>query len=228
MVYNQILFHDLQTDATGKAICCIFSYGIDKMTDDIIEKYLREWTRSLKWQDAVIAIYNRIRDIPYAVVPELNSPVDYINILKLNRGSCTPKHLLLGNMYRRLGLDVLYVVFPYSWAQFEELYPPDLWQRALKMPPVNHLACKVQIDGRYVLVDATIDLPLGKIGLPINTVWDGRSDTCIPVLPTAEEELYHPDEAELMPPPDVDEAAEEFYNLLNKYFEDIRHGKTES
>lgn len=196
--------------------------------DQIIEKYFREWTRSLNRHEAMIAIYNRVRDIPYAVVPELNSPVNYIDILKLNRGSCTPKHLLLGNMYRSLGLDVLYVVFPYAWAQFKELYPPELWELALKMPPAYHLACKVEIEGSYVLVDATIDPPLGKIGLPVNIAWDGKSDTCIPVLPTDGEEIYHPDEVELMLPPDVDDTANEFYNLLNSYFEEIRHGKTKS
>ena len=173
----------------------------------------------------MIAVYNKIRDIPYAVVPELNDPHEYTRILDLNMGSCTPKHLLLCSMLQRLGLDVLYVVYPYRWAQFEELYPPDLWKLAERMPPVNHLACQVFIDGRYVLVDATVDLPLGSIGLPVTLEWDGLSDTSLPVLPTGPEEVYHPSEAALMPPPDLDDTALEFYYGLNAYFEDIRHGQ---
>ena len=51
------------------------------------------------------------------------------------------------------------------------------------MAPVNHLACRVYLEDRYVLVDATVDPPLGRIGLPFAQSWDGKSDTPLPVLP---------------------------------------------
>ena len=191
---------------------------------DIIGQTLQEWTAGKKGKAAMIAVFEKIRGIPYGVLPELNNPVEYTRILELNMGSCTPKHLLMCAMYHRLGLDVLYAVYPYRWAEFEELYPPDLWKLAQLMAPVNHLACKVELNGRYVLVDATIDPPLASLGLPFTTSWDGESDTALPVLPTGEEEIYFPEEAELMPPPDLDANASAFYAGLNAYFQGIRDG----
>lgn len=173
----------------------------------------------------MISIFSHIRDIPYGILPELNDPRGYINILQTNMGSCTPKHLLLAEIYRRLGMDVLFSVFPYRWEEFKELYPPDLWKLARLMPPANHLACRVFIDGRYVLVDATVDPPLSRIGLPVTMSWDGFSDTVLPVLPTGEEEIYHPLEVSLMPPPALDDTARTFYKGLNQYFEKIRNGQ---
>ena len=193
--------------------------------EDLIDIKLREWAAGRTGKDAMIAIYYKIRDIPYGILPELNDPVNYLGILETWMGSCTPKHLLLCNMYERLGRKVLYSVYPYRWAEFEELYPKELWKLALKMAPANHLACRVEINGSWVLVDATVDPPLGRIGLPVNVSWDGESDTLLPVLPTGDEELYYPSEASLMPPPDVDGNARVFYQGLNTYFRDIRDGK---
>lgn len=195
-------------------------------SEDIIGLTLRDWTAGKKGTATIISVFEKIRDIPYGVLPELNTPSGYQRILELNMGSCTPKHLLMCEMYRRLGLDVLYAVFPYRWAEFEELYPPDLWKLAQQMAPVNHLACKVELNGRYVLVDATIDPPLASIGLPFTAVWDGESDTTLPVLPIGEEEIYFPDEAGLMPPPDLDDNARAFYSGLNDYFQGIRDGQS--
>jgi transglutaminase-like putative cysteine protease len=193
--------------------------------NDLIGHTLEKWIGASSGKQALIAIFNRIRDIPYSVLPELNDPRNYTRILEINAGSCTPKHLLMAEMYNRLGADVLLAVYPYRWAEFEELYPPSLWKLAQLMPPVNHLACRVFINGRYVLVDATIDLPLGSIGLPVNENWDGESDTVLPVLPTGDEEIYFPAESELMPPPDLNETALSFYQGLNYYFERIRRGE---
>jgi hypothetical protein len=103
--------------------------------------------------------------------------------------------------------------------------PPELWKLAQQMGPANHLACRVEIDGRYVLVDATVDPAISIIGLPFTASWDGISDTALPVLPVGEEEFYHPCEAELMPPPDLDENALAFYAGLNAYFQRIRDGQ---
>ena len=194
-------------------------------SEDIIGRKLREWTAGQSPHQAMMTVFYKIRDIPYGILPELNSPSQYLRILETNIGSCTPKHLLMCNMFLRLGLDVLYTVYPYRWAEFEELYPPDLWKLAQKMAPVNHLACRVYMEDRYVLVDATVDPPLGRIGLPFAQSWDGKSDTPLPVLPIGEEELYHPSEAELMPPPNLDDNARAFYDGLNRYFQDIRDGK---
>ncbi|MDA8124585.1 MAG: hypothetical protein M0009_05285 [Deltaproteobacteria bacterium] len=193
--------------------------------NDLIGQHLEKWTENKSGQEALIAVFTHVRDIPYSVRPELNHPAHYQRILEFNAGSCTPKHLLLAEMFRRLGRDVLLAVYPYRWAEFEDLYPPPLWKLAQTMPPGSHLACKVFINGRDVLVDATIDPPLGRIGLPVNASWDGQSDTLLPVLATGEEVIYHPSEALLMPPPQLDDGVLAFYRGLNDYFDKIRQDR---
>jgi transglutaminase-like putative cysteine protease len=192
---------------------------------DLIGLHLGQWTKAKSRREALIAVFNHIRDIPYCVLPELNHPQHYQRILEIHAGSCTPKHLLMAEMCRRLGRDVLLAIYPYRWAEFEDLYPPRLRKLARLMPPGSHLACKVLINGRYVLMDATVDPPLGRIGLPVNECWDGESDTSLPVLPTGDEEIYHPSEVLLMLPPRLDTVARTFYAGLNEYFGRIRRGQ---
>lgn len=189
---------------------------------DIVEATFRKWTQGRSAREARIAVFNRIRDIPYAIIPELNDPGNYTRILELNRGSCTPKHFLLCAMFQKLGLQILYVVYRYRWDEFEALYPPELQKLAREMPPGYHLACKVDIEGKLVLVDATLDPALAIVGLPVNKDWDGGSETLLPVNPLGEEELYHPSEANLMPLQQVTEAARAFYNGLNAWMELLR------
>jgi len=187
----------------------------------LLDRKFREWTRGRNAIEARVSIYQKIRDIPYAVVPELNHAERYVNILRLNRGSCTPKHFLLGNMYQRLGMLVLYAVYPFRWDEGPIDYAPQLKRLAGDLPTGHHLACRVEIDGKLILVDATLDPPLEKLGLPVNQNWDGFSNTQLPMNPCGEEELYHPSEARLMQA-HYDEKALAFYRELNAWFEKVR------
>ncbi|MBM3166293.1 MAG: hypothetical protein FJZ83_04935 [Chloroflexi bacterium] len=190
---------------------------------DIIDRKLHEWTQGKSITDARISIYYKVRDIPYAVIPDFNGPEQYVDMLRLNRGSCTPKHLLMCKMYQRLGLEVLYAVYPFRWDAFEAIYPPRLRRLAQAMPLSHHLACKVDINGNLILVDATLDLGLQKLGLPVTQKWDGHSDTNLAMNPCDEEQLYHPLEAHLMQPRTLDEKSLSFYNALNSWLDEIRH-----
>lgn len=192
------------------------------MDTNIVDLKLYEWTRGKSAKDARITIFYKIRDIPYAVIPDLNDPERYIDILKLNKGSCTPKHFLLCYMYQKIGLEVLYAVYPFRWSDFETVYPSELQKLADAMPLSYHLTCKANIDGNLVLVDATVDPALQKIGLPVNQKWDGLSDTLLAMNPCGEEQLYHPSEAHLMLSPTADDKSLAFYNRLNLWLEDIR------
>jgi hypothetical protein len=188
---------------------------------DIVEEQFKQWVRGKSEVEARVIIFERIRDIPYAVIPELNDSERYPDILRVRKGSCLPKHLLLCNMYQRLGLTVLYAVYPFRWDELEIDYPPKLRRLAKAMPPSHHLACKVDIDGRLVLVDATLDPPLERLGLPVNKKWDGKSDTLLPIKSGDGEEIYHPSEAYgLRSQPD--EKALIFYNELNLLLDKVR------
>jgi hypothetical protein len=192
---------------------------------DIIDQKLHEWAYRKSELDARIAIYYQIRDIPYAVIPDLISHAQYSDMLKFNRGSCTPKHFLLCQMYQRIGLEVWYAVYPFRWSEFEAIYPEKLSRQARDMPSGYHLACKININDNLVLVDATLDMPLQKLGLPVNEGWDGISDTLLAIEPCGEEELYHPSEAYLMQPRIADQKSRTFYDGLNLWLEQIRNGE---
>jgi hypothetical protein len=188
---------------------------------DIVEEQFNRWVHGKTNVEARVTIFQRIRDIPYAVIPELNDTERYPDILRVGKGSCMPKHLLLCNMYQRLGLTVLYAVYRFRWDELEIDYPPKLRRLAKAMPPSHHLACKVDIEGRLVLVDATLDPPLERLGLPVNKEWDGRSDTLLPIKYYDEEEIYHPSEAygvRFQP----DEKALIFYNEMNLLLDKVR------
>ena len=188
---------------------------------DIVEEQFKQWVRGKTKVEARVTIFQSIRDIPYAVIPELNDTERYPDILRVGKGSCMPKHLLLCNMYQRLGLTVLYAVYPFRWDELEIDYPPKLRRLAKAMPPGHHLACKVDIDGRLVLIDATLDPPLERLGLPVNKKWDGKSDTLLPIKSGDGEEIYHPSEAYgLRSQPD--EKALIFYNELNLLLDKVR------
>jgi hypothetical protein len=191
-----------------------------KMDISIDDKF-REWTEAGNSIDVVVNIYHKIREIPYAIIPELNDSQKYVEIIKIKRGSCTPKHFLLCNMYQRLGIFVLYAVYPYRWDQVEIDYPPRLKRLAKEMPTSHHLSCRVDIGGQLILVDATVDTELKVLGLPVNDGWKGVGDTLLPIVPCDEEQLYYPSEAELMQP-SYDSKSLMFYTELNQWLDSIR------
>ncbi len=186
-----------------------------------IEEKFREWTRGRRAVEARVSIFEKIRDIPYAVIPEINSAQHYVRMLTVGKGSCTPKHFLLRDLYEKLGLPVLYVVYPFRWSDLEVDYP--LWLRKLAeaVPISYHLACKVEIGRDLVLVDATVDSSLRKLGLPVNDNWDGASDMVLAVTPVGEEQIYHPSEVGDYQA-GYDEASLKFFSQMNAWLDRIR------
>lgn len=148
------------------------------MDRNIVDKKFAEWTSGLGPKEARISIFNHIRDIPYAIIPELRSPEDGPSgILEKNHGSCQPKHWLMAILFKKLNIPVKYATYPFRWEDCGIRFPPDL-DGMVKHPPVSyHLALKAFIDGRWIPVDATYDLPLAKAGFPVTENWDGVSPT---------------------------------------------------
>jgi hypothetical protein len=188
---------------------------------DSIDRKFREWTHGRSAVEARTNVFEKIRDIPYAVIPDINSAHDYGRILTVNKGSCTPKHFLLRRMYEKLGLAVLYVVYPFRWSDLEVDYPSWLRKLAEAMPTSYHLACKVEISGDLVLVDATVDSPLKKLGLPVNEDWGGVGNMVLPVTPFGEEQVFHPSEVHDYQAR-YDEASLEFFSQMNAWLDRVR------
>jgi hypothetical protein len=144
----------------------------------LVDEKFREWTAGLDVKDSMISIFQHIRDIPYSLAVPMTDPnTAPKQLLSLGRGYCGPKHYLLAEMYRRLGFEVVYATFPFLWNDPDLLYPTELRQLATGLPVAHHLACRVRINNRWVLVDATWDQPLIRAGFPVNEDWDGRADT---------------------------------------------------
>jgi hypothetical protein len=150
----------------------------------LVDEKFRDWTAGLDGKDGMISIFQHIRDIPYSLaVPMTDPKTAPEQILALGKGYCGPKHYLLAEMYQRLGLGVVFATFPFLWDDPDLRYPPDLRELATGLPVSHHLACRVRINNRWVLVDATWDRPLKPAGFPVNEHWDGRADTLCAVKP---------------------------------------------
>lgn len=188
---------------------------------DQVESKYREWTEGRDPTAARISVFEKIRDIPYAVIPSLVSYEHFQEILNLGQGSCTPKHFMLCHMFQKLGLTVLYAVYPYRWEDLDIDYPRSLRRMATSLPTSHHLACRVELSGDLALVDATVDLPLKGLGLPVTEDWNGLSDTVLPVKPCGEEQLFHPSEARLMQF-EADENSLAFYAAMNSWLAAFR------
>ncbi len=80
---------------------------------DIISEKLSRWTKGQNPLEARISVFRKIRDIPYAIIPEVIHPQKYLDILKINKGSCSPKHFLLADLLERLGLTIFYSVWQF-------------------------------------------------------------------------------------------------------------------
>lgn len=157
------------------------------MEERIITKKFEQWVRGLDERQARISIFNHIRDIPYAIVPELRDhKIGPSGILKLNKGSCQPKHFLLAILFAKLNIPIKYVTYPFKWAEQPLKYNDELKKLVNSLPKTFHLACKAYIENKWVLIDATYDLVLKNYGFPVTESWDGVSDTKNAVLPITE------------------------------------------
>ena len=186
--------------------------------------------------DRRMAIFNRVRDIPYAVIPELRNPyAGPLNILRMNKGSCSPKHFLLGELYENMGIRTRYFSYLVYWKDLIDMgieLPFELLTMAKNYKILDyHLCIKIQIDRKWILVDATWDLPLKKVGFPVNENWDGLSNTTLAV--DSIEETMNEDyegryrcilEKEKEYTNEYIERRDEFYRALNKWLMIVRQG----
>ena len=160
-------------------------YGAGCMVS-LVNQTFSEWTDGLDTHQSMISIFMHIRDIPYSLlpVPGMHDPVQApALLLSHGSGNCAPKHYLLAAMYKKLNLSVVFATFPFVWNDPDIQYPPELRLLAARMPVAYHLACRVQIGCRWVLVDATWDRPLAHAGFPVNEHWDGYAETTCAVRP---------------------------------------------
>ena len=143
----------------------------------LVNDAFAEWTEGLDTRQSMISVFSHIRDIPYSLrIPLSNPETSPELVLAAGEGSCGPKHYLLAEMFRKLNLHVVYATIAFLWNDPDLHYPPELRKLAKRLPVAYHLACRVQVGCRWILVDATWDRPLVKAGFPVNDHWDGYSE----------------------------------------------------
>lgn len=153
-------------------------------------------------------------------------------LLLKNKGSCSEKHLFLGREFRKLGISVRYLTMTFDWRTLP--VPKEIINK--KDSPIGgHLALKIKLGGKWMIVDAAWDPGLEKAGFPVTKScasaqemnahllnwrsrnWDGRRDTKLAVKPMELQESEKP-------PPEQIKRTEnrEFYDALNKWMEKQR------
>ncbi len=161
----------------------------------IIDEKFDEWTGGTLSRQSRITVFEKVRNIPYGIYyDQLNLTNGPSSMLRRGKGSCSPKHYLLGLIYERMGVKVRYCTYPFRWSDMNVGYPGTLKDLAAGMPVTYHLACSILVDGKWTLVDATWEPALKPAGFPVNEQWDGKSDTVLAVKPLDE---YVHDEAGL-------------------------------
>lgn len=133
----------------------------------------------------IISIFEYVRDIPYGDIGSRN-PDD---ILEKNMGTCSGKHALLKKLYSEAGIKCKDYIAMHKFIDLPIEYPKNLKEILSKNNIIDpHNFIKINVNNRWVTVDATWDMPLKKLGFPVNINWDGKSDMdiCVKAFRTNE------------------------------------------
>jgi hypothetical protein len=150
------------------------------MSSDLIHETLTAWTQGQAGLRARIAVFERVRDIPYSY-PASRDPGD---VLRQNRGSCSGKHRLLGDMFHLLGLQVRHVICTHRFNESLIAFPEPMQALLRKNQIVDlHDYLQVSEGSDWIDVDATWQRPLRDFGFPVNEDWDGRQSMALSVIP---------------------------------------------
>lgn len=125
-----------------------------------------------EWPDRqkVVFLFNLVREIPYGNI----GVREVQEVLSRKQGSCSGKHVLLGQLYELASVPVKYMMGMTDLQLLNSLLPAD---RRIREPVYDfHNFLKIRIAARWRVVDATFDSALGPLGLPINYEWSGKSD----------------------------------------------------
>jgi hypothetical protein len=125
----------------------------------------------------LIDIYNRIRNIPYKIIDVEYSLTNSYNLINSNAASCTPKHVVLADMYKAHGIESRFCVHEFRWTDFSINFNNKII-RLLNQNPIDfHTNLEIKIDTHWIIVDATWDDALINAGLPGTKKWDGKIST---------------------------------------------------
>jgi transglutaminase-like putative cysteine protease len=146
----------------------------------LIDQKYAEWTAGLDPEQARIVLFERVRDIPYAY-PASRDPEE---VLRTGVGTCSGKHYLLAELYRRLGLQVRSVICSHRFNESDLPFPEAMQAMLRKNEIVDmHDYVQIEVGGDWVDIDATWELGLRDFGFPVTEDWDGRAPMMLSVAP---------------------------------------------
>lgn len=117
-------------------------------------------------EERLVASYNRVRGLPYDTV----AAYDADSLRAQGRGNCAAKADLLAQELHDLGVPCRLVSWEYALPALVEV------QRDLAFDSDVHTAVQARVGNRWLLVDATHDPALAKLGLTVGH-WDAKSAT---------------------------------------------------
>ncbi len=140
-----------------------------------------------------IALFEQVRDLPFRY-PSSRDPSE---VLRDGGGSSSGKHYLLGELLRRLGTPVRHVICSHRFNDSDLPFPDEMQSLLRKNEVVDlHDYLQIQVDGRWVDIDATWGKNLREYGFPVTEDWDGCTSMLLGVA-AEEHELVEGDPAKV-------------------------------
>jgi len=139
---------------------------------------IKKWTNSQSFNEKIITLFEKVRDIPYGAICSRNP----LEVYHQNMGTCSGKHALLKALYKEIGLEVKDFIVMHTFNKLPIEYPENLNEILSKTTIVDpHNFIKIKRNNQWFTVDVTWDKKLKKLGFPINENWDGSSNLSISV-----------------------------------------------
>ena len=208
------------------------------MDKEFGERILKEWgIQELPLEDKIIKIFEKVRDIPFGSTGS-RDPKD---VYERNKGTCSGKNFLLRDLYKLIGVKTRDMICLQRWKDLTwfptETYknvkfPEELLKMLDEYDIVDfHNYEEIYINNRWIVVDATIDKPLKKIGFYTTGNWDGK--TSMPLCFPGSDKRWDcgdrgAEEKKRLTsllPHDIAEAREEFLKKMTRWIDELRESK---
>lgn len=153
------------------------------MEEKLTKRILTDWgIFDLPAERQVAGVFEKARDILFGNIGS-RDPKD---VYEKNKGTCSGKNFLLRELYKGIGVQTKDMICLQRWKDLiwfpDDTYglvslPEELQQMLEEVEIVDfHNYVKILVDGKWITVDATIDIPLKKLGFYTTEHWDGKTD----------------------------------------------------
>jgi hypothetical protein len=130
----------------------------------------------------ITMLYEKVRDIPFGSMGSR----DPYRVYQLNKGTCSGKNFLIKELFNEIGVKTRDMICLQRWKDLtwfpDDEYdvvtlPEHLMKHFDNSDIVDfHNFVKIEVNGRWVQLDVTIDAPLKALGFHVVEKWDGASD----------------------------------------------------